>query len=52
MTHIFRPERMPTVTRPLSARPMIKANDVGAVAQTIEPMQKTKNDISNIVFIE
>jgi hypothetical protein len=39
------PENIPAAPKPLSARPTINAIDVGAVADTTEPMLKMKNDV-------
>jgi len=52
MAYIFIPARMPAAPKPLSARPMMKAVDVGAVAERTDPMQKTTNDTSYRVFME
>ena len=52
ITHMFMPARMPPAPSPLSALPIIKAVDVGAVAESTEPIQKMMRDISYKVFME
>ena len=45
------PEKMPAPPRPVIARPMMKAMEEGAVAQTIDPMAKTMNEARKIAFM-
>jgi hypothetical protein len=52
MAYMFIPARIPAAPKPLSARPMMKAVDVGAVAERTDPIQKTNNDTSYKVFME
>lgn len=45
------PEKMPAPPRPVMARPMMKAIEEGAVAQTVDPMAKTMNEARKIAFM-
>lgn len=45
MTNMLLPAKTPADPRPLTARPIMNAVELGAEAATTEPMIKKKNDI-------
>jgi hypothetical protein len=46
------PEKMPAEPVPAMARPMIKATDVGAAPQRVEPTSKIPMEMRKTSFVE